>query len=296
MYVFRMHIRPKGGTADMRATFDYCYKNGLLGVGWRTNSERNTKNWDEYFNEASLIPEYGKLNVCKYIRKWVAEDSLVWTRDAQGQYYLARVESGWEYWTSPEAKKLDIDVANIFRCVFQKVATDAVPGKIVACFRASRTIQEIADKKAREYSKHLWNTLSKKQVYQIDKSAFSDIFMMLDDEETEDLLFLYLQSQGWYVVPNSRKADTMSFEYFVVKPVSGEMAGAQVKTGETPLCRDNYVDYPHKVFLFQSNERYTGSGAENVVCVSREALLKFLNESLIWLPKYFRTKMEMINQ
>ena len=60
--------------------------------------------------------------------------------------------------------------------------------------------------------------LSGEQVYEVEKSEFSDIFLMLDDEETEDLLFLYLQSEGWYVVPNSRKGDTMSFEFFVTNP------------------------------------------------------------------------------
>jgi len=134
------------------------------------------------------------------------------------------------------------------------------------------------------------------QVYQIDKSAYSDIFMMLDDEETKDLFFLYLQSQGWYVLPNSRKGDTMSFEYLAVNPSNGEKALSQVKTGKVALNRDAYVRYPHKIFLFQSNERYTGSGAGNVVCVSREELLKFLNKSLTWLPKAFQRKVELVNQ
>jgi len=78
MYVFRIHIRPSGGSADMATTFDYCLKNGILGVGWRTNSNKNTKNWDEYFKEASQI--YDKLQICKYINKWVSEGDLVWTR------------------------------------------------------------------------------------------------------------------------------------------------------------------------------------------------------------------------
>jgi len=47
-YLFRIHIRPQGGTADMRTTFDYCLRNGILGVGWRTESQRNTKKWDKY--------------------------------------------------------------------------------------------------------------------------------------------------------------------------------------------------------------------------------------------------------
>ena len=142
----------------------------------------------------------------------------------------------------------------------------------------------------------MWNKLSNDQVYQIDKSVYSDIFMMLDSEETEDLLFVYLQSQGSYVLPNSRKADTMSYEYLVVNPLNGEKALAQVKTGEEFLNRDDYVDYPHKFFLFQSNELYAGSGDKNVICISREEMLTFLNGSLAWLPKSFQTKVDLINQ
>lgn len=293
MYVFRIHIRPQGGTADMRTTFSYCLRNGFLGVGWRSSSQRNTKIWDEYFNEASEI--YNNLQVCKYIKRWVSDGDLVWTRDTEGQYYLARVTSGWEYWTSPEAQEEDIDVANIFRCVFKSVNIDAVPGKVVACFRPAKAIQEIADNKAREYSKHLWNKLANETVYQIDKTAYSDIFMMLDDEETEDLLFLYLQSQGWYVLPNSRKGDTMSFEYLAVDPKSGERALSQVKTGRVAINRDNYVHLPYKIFLFQSNGLYEGTGAENVVCVSREEMLRFLDMSLAWLPGSFQTKVDLVN-
>ncbi len=226
----------------------------------------------------------------------MSEGDLVWTRNTAGKYYLARVTSGWEYWTSQEANDLDIDVANIFRVVFKSVGIDAVPGKIVACFRATRSIQEVADKKAREYSKYLWNMLSNEQVYQIDKSGFSDIFMMLDDEETEDLVFLYLQSQGWYVLPNSRKGDTMSFEYLAVNPKTGEKALSQVKTGQVTICKDDYVQYSQKIFLFQSNELYTGVGAQNVVCISRDELLRFLDKSLSWFPESFQRKAELVIQ
>lgn len=292
MYLFRIHIRPQGGTADMATTFDYCLKNSVLGVGWRTNSQRNTKDWDAYFNEASLI--HDNLQQCKYIKKWVSEGDLVWTRDAAGQYSLARVKSGWEYWVSPEAIDLDIDIANIFRCEIRPVPIDSVPGKVVACFRATRTMQEIADPRAREYSKYLWNTLSSRQEYEIDKAKYSDIFMMLDDEETEDLVFLYLQSLGWHVLPNSRKADTMSFEYLAINPENGEKALTQVKTGDSTLNRNNYAHLQQKIFLFQSNERYIGDEADNVICLTRIELSNFLNESLSWLPQAFKNKVALI--
>lgn len=292
MYLFRIHIRPQGGSADMETTFNYCLKNNLLGVGWRTPSNRHTKIWDEYFSEASN--EHENLNVCKYIQKWVCQGDLVWTRDAVGRYYLARVKSGWEYWISQEAIEKDIDVANIFRVEFKNVEIDAVPGKVIACFRATRSIQEIADPKAYEYSKHLWNTLSGTADYEVNRNESDDIFMMLDDEETEDLVFIYLQSQGWYVVPNSRKGDSMSFEYLAVHPATGKKALTQVKTGNTSLNRDDYIGYSEKIFLFQSNELYHGTGAGNVECITREALLRLLTVSLAWLPQSFRTKAKLV--
>ena len=292
MYVYRIHIKPSGGEADRQTTFQYCLDNGLLGVGWRINTLTKTRNWDDYYKEASRI--YDDKGICKYIHTWVRERDLVWTRDPTSQYYLARVKSGWEYWISQEGIDRDIDIANVFRCVFQKVDLDVVPGKVIACFRSSRAIQKIDDKRARAYSQYLWNKLSEKQVYEVEKSEFSDIFMMLDDEETEDLLFLYLQSEGWYVVPNSRKGDTMSFEFIATNPKNGEKAATQVKTGEAVLNIDDYSHLPHKVFLFQSNERYEGTDSENVICVRREELLKFLEERTALFPQSFQIKLEMV--
>lgn len=294
MYVFRIHIRPQGGSADMQTIFDHCLRNGILGVGWRTSSDQNTNNWDEYYAEASQ--DHGNLQVCKYIKKWVSPGDLVWTRDPSGQYFLARVLSGWEYWTTEESRQQDIDIANIFRCEIKQVAIDEVPGKIVACFRAPRTIQEVADDKASEYTKHLWNVLSGQQIYEVDRTAYSDIFMMLDDEETEDLVFIYLQSKGWYVIPHSRKGDTMSFEYLCVNPTTGEIAGTQVKTGESIIDRQKYAHFDNKIFLFQSNERYEGSTTENTEIITRQELLVFLQESASWLPKSFNRKIEIVKQ
>lgn len=291
MCVFRIHIRPKGGSADMATTFDYCLRENILGVGWRTVSNRNTKNWNEYYGEASQ--EYDNLQVCKYIEKCVSPGDLVWTRDPSGHYYLGRVKSGWEYWTTEESERLDIDIANIFRCELRRANIDEVPGKVVACFRPNRTIQKVADDKASEYSRYLWNTLSGQEIYQIDKSKYADIFMMLDDEETEDLVFLYLQSKGWYVVPHSRKGDSMTFEYLCVNPQNGQIAGTQVKTGNTPLNRDDYSQFQKKVFLFQANDIYLGIGAANVESIPRRDLMEFLSRAASWLPKTFIRKMEM---
>jgi hypothetical protein len=136
--------------------------------------------------------------------------------------------------------------------------------------------------------------LSATATYKINKQNYLDIFTMLDAEETEDLLFLYLQSIGWFVVPNSRKADTMAFEYLVINPKTAERAQAQVKTGDTSLDRSNYSEYPHKVFLFQANELYKGQEANNVIRIRRKEIETFLSSASGWLPKVYKEKMQML--
>lgn len=293
MYLFRIHIRPSGGTANGKTTFQYCLDNGVLGVGWRLNEYQHIVEWDKY--EGLAAPVHDNLNTCRYIKKKVGEGDLVWTRDTEGQYYLARVLSGWEYWQSPEAIENDIDVANVFRCELRKVDIDNVPGKVVACFRPARTIQEIADPKSVEYSKHLWNKLSGTSTYAVNMKGIADIFTMLDDEETEDLVFLYLQKLGWFVVPNSRKADTMSYEYLLVKPETAQRALVQVKTGDVPLNVADYTGLAEKVFLFQANEIYVGGNDRDVCCITRGEMNDFLTESLSWLPGIFKKKLDLIS-
>ncbi len=80
------------------------------------------------------------------------------------------------------------------------------PGKVVACFTTSQDYaRNCGTAKAFAYSKYLWNKINGLEDYLVDAADFSDPFMLFDDEETEDLLFIYLQTQGWYVIPNSRK-------------------------------------------------------------------------------------------
>lgn len=293
MNVYRIHIRPSGGRADGRTTFDYCLHHGVLGVGWRTKSQRSTKDWSVYEAEAREL--HPSLAVCSYIERHVRPNDLVWTRDLDGRYYLARVTSSWEYWSTEEAITEDIDIANVFFCDIRQVPTEAVPGMVVASFRAPRSIQAVNEAHAQAFTKRLWNDLAGENTYDVDRAAYNDPFMMLDDRETEDLLFLYLQTRGWFVLPSTRRKDTMSFEYGLVNPRQNVVAWAQVKTGNTPLDPSSYAKYPHPVFLFEPNEIYTSVPPENVTCVSRSEMLGFIDESMGWLPEIFKVKLEYVS-
>jgi hypothetical protein len=59
----------------MAETFDYCLSERILGVGWRTETNNSTRDWDTFYSEAITIHE--NLNTCKYMKKRVGEGCLV---------------------------------------------------------------------------------------------------------------------------------------------------------------------------------------------------------------------------
>ena len=128
----------------------------------------------------------------------------------------------------------------------------------------------------------------------MDVAEFPDIFAMLDSEESEDLVFLYLQSQGWYVVPNSRRRNTLRFEFMLAHSKTGEKALTQVKTGDVPINADCYANDRQRIFLFQSNECYAGQCADNVECISRRELADFLQAQIHLFPESFRRKFNLV--
>ena len=284
MNVYRIHIRPTGGLDDSSLSFKYCLEKKVLGLGWQTHSQNNKVTWNEYEMEAAKIYGSGALSRVKYLKNNIREDDLIWTRDTKGNYYLAKVKSGWEYYSNKKAQ--DADIVNIVRCddIHPVPSVDYVPGKVVACFRPSRTVQAIRDETTSDYSKYLWNKLSNTEFYPLSKDKFKNVFSFLDSEETEDVIFIYLQLQGWIVIPNSRKADTMSYEFYLVHRETKEKSIVQAKTGHTPLTPKNWEDRAEKVFLFQANGKYNGSSRGNVVCISPKDREEFMYANKDLMP------------
>jgi len=281
MSTFRIHIRPGGGLGDAEVSFSYCLEKQVLGVGWPTYLEKGASSWEEYESEASK--HHDDLSRVRYLKNNVKTDDLIWTRCAAGGYYLAKVTSEWEYLTSDQA--LDADIVNVVRCDILKIPRiDAVPGKVVACFRPTRTLQRIADERMDVYSRHLWNELSAQSYFAPDGNIDGNVFPFLGSEETEDLIFIYLQTQGWVVIPNSRKADTMNFEFYLIHRETRERAVVQIKTGYSSLNTDDWTGRNERVFLFQSNGSYSGSENPSIECISPSVIETFMVTNRELLP------------
>jgi Holliday junction resolvase-like predicted endonuclease len=106
----------------------------------------------------------------------------------------------------------------------------------------------------------------------------------LGGEETEDLIFIYLQMHGWVVIPNSRKIDTMSYEFYLIHRDTREKAIVQVKTGHSSLTPADWINRNEKVFLFQANGKYHGESVENVICIDPEEIKVFMYSYKDLLP------------
>lgn len=212
MYIFRLHIKPSG-SEDWDYSFRYCLKNNLLGIGWTIPNKNNDKiDWGTYQKKA--IRKYSKIPQVEYFEKWVTKDCLIWVRNSSNEYYLAKVNSPWEYIDNEKARRADI--TNVVRVSLKKINNpDDVPGKVIASFRATRTIQEVSSDNIFIYSKLLWNELTNSNYYKMD-SNITNYFDFLTDDEAEDILYVYLQYQNYIVVPNTRKKDTLSFEYYLI--------------------------------------------------------------------------------
>lgn len=290
-----MHIRPSGGLGNPALSFAYCLCEGVLGVGWQVEpSSEAPLTWEAYVKLAADSHGLGELSRVRYLHDHIRPHDLIWSRNTDGKYYLAKVgpprqnaqEAGlaWEYYDTPGGR--DADIVNVVRCHILAVPNaDDVPGKIVACFRPRRTIQSITDETAVLYSRLLWNQLAGQQEFSLQDIAKCDIFSFLDAETTEDVIFIYLQCQGWIVVPNSRMADTMRYEFVAIHRETRERALVQVKTGSTPLDTENWSRFPEKVFLFQSHDIYTGVPAANVVQLRPQAIEDFMDTNFAVMPR-----------
>jgi hypothetical protein len=233
--IWRLHIRPGGDEVRGRILWEkslrLCQKQGVLGVGWGVNTtKRRSLTWPEYERHAKR--QYGKVSSSvSLLANEVSDGDLIWVRDIFGVYFLGRVIGPWRY--IGNAENYEADILNLRAVRLKRVGVEShVPGKVIASFRPSRTLQRIDDATVVNYSQYLFNKLTRTKIYKI-KPLQRQIFSLLNDRDCEDVIFVYLQTRGYVAYPSQRMRDTQSYEYVLVHRRLGYEAIVQVKTGNT---------------------------------------------------------------
>lgn len=280
MQVWRLNINPASNDdVDPRR---FCLDNDILGFGWPIESESDDVTWEEY--EAKAEEKYGgrswsTATNALYGRMEIGD--LCWTRDHNGSYYLGEVTGPWKYEGGSEHRNADI--VNLRDCQWVEVGSpDAVPGKVIDSLNVGGTLQRVTGDTIEEYSSLLYSRLA--ETGENKRSVDTDnIFSLLHHEDCEDLVGLYLQENGYRLIPSTCKTGTVKYEYVLKHRGTGEKAYAQVKGGSVSLDAEDYETLDGTVFLFTSGGDRRGT-ASNVKFIEPSTIRAFMQESRQILP------------
>jgi hypothetical protein len=105
-----------------------------------------------------------------------------------------------------------------------------------------------------------------------------DIFSLLHPEDCEDLIGIYLQENGYRLIPSTCKTSTAKYEYVLKHKKTGQKAYAQVKRGKVPLDAKDYEMLDGTVFLFTTDGDQRGT-ASNVEFIEPSTIRAFMQEN-----------------
>lgn len=130
--------------------------------------------------------------------------------------------------------------------------------------------------------------------FQIKTEESLDFWKIINDQDAEEIVSLYLQfKENYKVYINTKRRDTPKYEFIMVNS-EGKKAAVQVKTGNNATLRvQEYKDDKDydKIFLFSVNEdinEYKNSNDKVKILKKNEDIEKFLIDNNKLLPDYIR--------
>lgn len=256
---------------------EFCIEKRITGIGWGFD-QKFTKA-DEYWQAANAVSE-GKLgkswtSAANAIIHRMNDGDLVWSRNGNGTYFLGEIIGPWEHQTGEEFKAADI--RNTRGCDWKKVGTmDNVPGAVINAFRPPAAVQVVTDESAAQYSRRLFDQLSGRTPQSL-KTDDLDIISLISDEDLEDVVVLFLQTERNCVVfASTCKKDTKNVECILASRSDGSRVGVQVKSGSFKPDFNLYSEFEGKVYLFSASGQFDGVPNDRCECISPDAIREFV--------------------
>lgn len=256
-------------------------ENQYLAIGWAGEFET----FESYFN--TVRSDMKRTNPVLNIFRNVAIDDLFWTRDLDGAYWVCRSKGKAEAFFSKE-----LDIGAVIPVEAYKVGLQ-VPGQIKASFNRANagTANEIREPIIEEYSKAIYNNLSKTDYYQVNQLQ-GNLLDNLPDFDLEELVIFYIQIKyDFYVLSNSiaSKSTTIKIEceFSSRNPENIAKAVLQVK-GKKAAPLDarkflSFVEDGYEVFLFAPVVEHAEK-LKNITVITPSELLDFYQSHKAILP------------
>ncbi len=295
--IIRLNL--KTDCADRAKLIDFCL-NGekqYLAIGWSyVHDKHNIRDYESYYNAVRgdvkrinhALNVFWDVNNTDADKEFKDRNNLFWTRDLDGNYWIcSALEKALPMYIA------EMDIGAVLPVKAFKVGLN-VPGQIKASFNRPRggTAESIYDTTIIEYSKYIYNKLSRENTYRWSKMQ-GDILDNLPAFELEELVIAYLQiAEDYYVLSNSiaNKSTTIKIECELRSrdPRNNRKAVVQVKGGNsTSINAVEYKEYADKgyiVYLYAPHIENLEQ-VKDCIEITREALRSFYNEYTEILPE-----------
>lgn len=307
--LWKVTIDPRGKTNPDANSFRFCQDKSIVGIGWGFSKLPKDK------AEANqlFVKEHGKgikaFNVIVHRmdindHAWVYGDS---------KYYVCCINSDWEHRIGNEWDEHDIH--NYRKATWKEVPMLLVPGCIKRSLTMFGTAQAISSNQSLlKYSDWLFrNQLDIKDIcsnlnindinikLQLKTPHF--IFNVIDADETEDLVGLFLQHEmKWLMMKSSAYKSKRVFECEFQRSQHGlpETAYMQVKSGHSINldCQD-YIKYllPNSyIYLFSTsaNPYLNTDASDQIIPIKHEDVFSFALNNIEILPLSTIIKLSII--
>ncbi|MFN3656270.1 MAG: hypothetical protein ACK4UO_03305 [Pseudolabrys sp.] len=289
--VWRFRMRA-GRAVDHSNARTFAVKNGVVGAGWplpkKCRVPDRCKDLERYLKHAraTFPDDLISLNrAANIIGRQIRVGDYGWTYLSHtGEYWCCKITGDFEYRTGGDFDEHDIHMVR--RCKWVNAGpADAVPGVIRRAFSTTfGTVSGIVTDAATAIDTA--EILHKKKRPQLN----GDLFALAGDDELEDLVALYLQGQGWRIIPSTAKRSTANYEFILVHSISKERAGIQVKGGgvkKLPLRIADDLDY---FFVFMADYiAEIQSEDKRIRRINRNDILEFARNNWFLLPRALQT-------
>ncbi len=302
--VVRIHLKTGGseGTVDREKLINYCLHNKdsqYVVIGWSCvykENESSIESFDDYYKAVQYLnkiqrQENGyayRMNPAINRFSETEENDLFWTRDIDGNYWICRAKGKAEPYCD---SSLDIGARVPVEAYMFGVE---VSGQIKASFNRARggITESFYDDLIISYSQHIFNKLSDRMVYSVEKSGRDDILDNLPCFDLEELVISYIQiKENYYLLSNSiaKNSTTIKIEceFRSRDKNNPKRAVVQVKGGHSKeINAEDYKAYDNEgynIYFFAPNVINLNK-LNNGIRITREELLDFYREYRAVLP------------
>lgn len=247
----------------------YCREAGVVGVGWgRPNVERGSgAPLQEVLDEIAKNPRWKSgVSTVRRLAERAEVGDLVWTRDRSGDYWLGRISGEWRFDASEAATRWDLN--NVRPCEWLDAPKRdyQVPGGVVRSFiGAGSSFRRVGGAAACRMSQLIYEADSGGRASPAPWTPCEVIRELLDPIDVEDLVLLFLQAQGWLLLPSTRMRDTPLYEGALRHRDDGRLAVVSVKSGTSahvPVAELAAKNPEAEVFVFSTDGLYSEPPAE----------------------------------